>query len=393
MTSPTTLFVTLCEAQSKKASQRLIKDLPPKLRTLAKTVAESNLDWEYRHFWNQNAELYTRQLERTKKIKGSWSDLHDDLFEDWNKSEHAGVFLQRLNKKPDMALASKLALKKLEDQLKEIVSNIFSPKIKNLKIKNPIFELGQFPVEARKETIYLTAHKKIEFVTWDKTNQTIHLKKIIKALSLIKTYSPKSFEYFCEFTKRIIPIKQKELVSYSLQSLPMHSFINLYDRDFLDLLDDLLHENGHHQLNLFLIIKKPLIELPDLIYYSPWRRTRRPIRGIYHAHLTFYFAQKLFFDLAQALDSKELVVSQRIKQKIYFRFCEEALMLDYSAVDIKGAIRRKIISPEGAKLFNQFENDRKKMNAYVSIAQKKLPVNLKNQLIRLSETLKKEIHP
>ncbi|EQC52563.1 hypothetical protein [Bacteriovorax sp. DB6_IX] len=66
--------------------------------------------------------------------------------------------------------------------------------------------------------------------------------KIELALSIIKEANPALYTTFINFTKVIIPINEKGIVSYSMQSLPGFSSINTFERDFLDLLDDLLHE-------------------------------------------------------------------------------------------------------------------------------------------------------
>ena len=53
-------------------------------------------------------------------------------------------------------------------------------------------------------------------------------------------------------TSRIIPLNAKGVVSFSYRHRPGLSFINCFDRDNLDLIDDLIHENSHHHLNLLL---------------------------------------------------------------------------------------------------------------------------------------------
>ena len=322
-------------------------------------------------------------------LPGDWCESHDEIFEDWNKSEHAAVFLKMLNRALPIKTASTQTLKILEQQLLQIYIRHFDGVGEKLKSYRTQFELGEFPTTARSEFIHLGNGRVLEFYSWDKKLFQKHADHITRSLDLIKTYSPDSFELFCEFTKRIVPIKQKEFVSYSLQSLPGHSFINLYHRDELDLLDDLLHENGHHHLNHYLILENPLREDPDQIYYSPWRRSLRPIRGIYHAHLTFFFALKLYHDLALAIIEDRLnwpaPFGARMKSKILTRYAEEWLMLEYTAVDLERAIEFGQIKPAGVKLLTMMELERHKLGALYPKVKNKikgldaLRMNLKRQ--------------
>jgi hypothetical protein len=351
MFKASTSWVLRCADRADKICLRLSTELPPALSKAAKAIQLSTKSWEWKHFWLENALLWQRQHKRTQKLSGEWGTVHDEIFEDWNKSEHAEVFLKMLNGGQSLKAASTHALKGLEEQLLQIYIRHFSGAGAKLKSYHPQFELGEFPTSAHSKFIHLGKDKLVEFYSWDKKNFQTHLEHITLSLGL--------------FTKRIVPIKQKEFVSYSLQSLPGHSFINLYHRDELDLLDDLLHENGHHHLNHYLILENPLREDPDQIYYSPWRRSLRPIRGIYHAHLTFFFALKLYHDLALALIEERLEwptpLNASMKNKILTRYAEEWLMLEYTALDLKRAIEFGQVKPAGVKLLKMMELERKKL--------------------------------
>jgi hypothetical protein len=242
--------------------------------------------------------------------------------------------------------------------------------------------------------IALGKFQTVEFFTWDKKKADTHLGRINQALNLIKTYSPESYELFAIFTKRIVPIKQKEFVSYSLQALPGHSFINLYNRDDLDLMDDLLHENGHHHLNQYLILEEPLREDPDQIYYSPWRRSLRPIRGIYHAHLTFFFALKLYHDLSLALLEDRLdwpmPMTSKERNKIFLRYAEEWIMLEYTAIDLDRAITFGQILTPGIKLLANMEIARKRLGNLYQRVLRKLTANDQRKIAALVQILKEQ---
>ncbi len=387
-------WIERCEERAIKACLKLANELPKKLAATARLVAHAEKSWEWKHFWIENASLWQRQDKRTQNLKGDWGPTHELVFEDWNKSEHAEQFLTALNKGMPLKLASQKTLKTLEAQLHQLAIRHFGAKGAQSESYKKQFELGEFPGAACSQNISLGFGYELEFYSWDKKSFPSQIERITQALDLVKTYSPDSYVLFQRFTKRIVPIKQKEFVSYSLQSLPGHSFINLYDRDDLDLMDDLLHENGHHHLNHYLILESPLREDPDQIYYSPWRRSLRPVRGIYHAHLTFFFALKLYHDLSVALIEERLEwprpLTAKEKEKIFFRYAEEWVMLEYTALDLKRAIQFGQVLRAGVKLLNEMEFDRKKLGSLFAQVLKKMSISQRKKIQQLRATLKEQ---
>ena len=177
-------------------------------------------------------------------------------------------------------------------------------------------------------------------------------KNISKALNNIKKAAPHLFTTFKSFTHTIVPVNETGIVSYSMQSLPGYSSLNLFDRDQIDLMDDLLHENGHHYLNTFLNHQDLINEDDDKIYFSPWRKALRPVRGIYHATFTFFWALELFYHLNVASEKKSITFSKDEKAKIKARFLEEYYMLSYCKPDLDHAFKNKRINKEGNQLIN-----------------------------------------
>lgn len=177
-------------------------------------------------------------------------------------------------------------------------------------------------------------------------------KYISKALSNIQKAAPHLYTTFKSFTHTIVPVDEKGIVSYSMQSLPGFSSINMFDRDQVDLMDDLLHENGHHYLNTFLNNQDLINEDDDKIYFSPWRKALRPIRGIYHAVFTFYWALDLYFHLDSAATKGIIIFNKDEKAKIKRRFLEEYFMLEFCRPDIQHAFKNKRINKEGNQLIN-----------------------------------------
>jgi len=186
--------------------------------------------------------------------------------------------------------------------------------------------------------------------------------KYLRANDIIKNLSPKLYQTLNTFTHFIIPLDAAELVSYSMKVLPKYSCINLFNRDLVDLVDDLLHENGHHYLNGLLEGEEELINEDDeKIFYSPWRRALRPVRGIYHAVLTFFWAYRLFKELAH---SKQLSTyfSESEIEKIYFRLLEEEFMIASCKDDLEQAYVLGKITDYGKDFYvdilAEIDNDR-----------------------------------
>lgn len=178
--------------------------------------------------------------------------------------------------------------------------------------------------------------------------------ELSKALQIIKKHSPASFESLSYLTGFIVPLDEPGIVSYSSQFLPGISCINIFERDFIDLIDDLVHENSHHHLNMILNTNELIFEDDKDIFYSPWRRAFRPIRGLYHAVFTFFMGCKLFFDLTEAETNLD-------QAKLKSRFAEEYLMLIFCEKQILGAYNISLISDDGMELMKSLYNEIDKM--------------------------------
>ena len=321
-----------------------------------------------------------------------FSEEDDEIFEKWNQSEFADVFLKFLNKRMPLRKAS-LETAKVFDEHLVALGNLhllkthgstksyrIQPSLGDIKKKDKISKLLETTLHLDgKELVLLTSSLKEmkDFST-----------RIEVASRLIKRFSPDSWERFAAFTEIIIPIKQEELVSYSHQELPGTSMINLYHRDFVDLLDDLLHENGHHHLNYYLNLEELIEEPLENIYYSPWRRTLRPLRGIYHAYFTFFWAFKLFSDMVNSkeLDSIWYLFSDKEKDKIVWRAVEEFWMLEYTFVDLQWAKKQGLISDAGWALIKEQRNSLLKFKKKIPQWEKLL--KNKKELQDLKKTLK-----
>jgi HEXXH motif-containing protein len=190
------------------------------------------------------------------------------------------------------------------------------------------------------------------------------VRRIARAWRTIEQAWPQGHEVLTLLTSRIVPLKAKGVVSFSYRHRPGLSFINCFDRDNLDLIDDLIHENSHHHLNL--LLRKHIMYHRDRnqqIFYSPWRRSLRPIRGILHATFTFTMGALLFERLSSWAETKkgmkgwkEAGLTQRDLMRARGRCLEEIESVRYSMGDLDYAGRHlKWITGSGARLVRQLE--------------------------------------
>lgn len=190
------------------------------------------------------------------------------------------------------------------------------------------------------------------------------VKRVARAWNTIREAWPEGAAVLELCTSRLIPLKAKGVVSFSYRHRPGLSFINCFDRDNLDLIDDLIHENSHHHLNL--LLRKHVMYHGDRnqqIFYSPWRRSLRPIRGILHATFTFTMGVLLFERLSSWAETskgkqgwKDAGLTARDLQRARFRCLEEIESVRYSVQDLEYAGRHlKWITGSGARLVRQLE--------------------------------------
>jgi hypothetical protein len=202
-----------------------------------------------------------------------------------------------------------------------------------------------------------------------------HVKRIGRAWTTIQEAWPEGQEVFALLTARIVPLKAKGVVSFSYRHRPGLSFINCFDRDSLDLIDDLIHENSHHHLNL--LLRKHVMYRGDRnqqIFYSPWRRSLRPLRGILHAAFTFTMGAMLFERLstwASGLGGsarwKRVGLTQRDLQRARFRCLEEVESVRYSIQDLEYASwHLKWLTGSGQQLVKQLADAMEQVEHHIA---------------------------
>ncbi len=172
------------------------------------------------------------------------------------------------------------------------------------------------------------------------------VERIQSALTVIEEAWPAGAALLAALTTRVVPLQARGVVSFSYRHRPGLSFLNVFDRGQLDLIDDLIHENSHHHLNL--LLRKCLLHHKDCnqeIFYSPWRCSLRPLRGILHATFTFTMGAILFERLsswiarAGTVEVRRSGLTKRDILRARFRCLEEIGSVRYSLQDLTYAAR------------------------------------------------------
>ncbi|ALA60057.1 aKG-HExxH-type peptide beta-hydroxylase [Nitrospira moscoviensis] len=220
------------------------------------------------------------------------------------------------------------------------------------------------------------------------------VERIARAWQTVRQAWPEGHAVLALLTDRIIPLQAKGVVSFSYRHRPGLSFINCFDRDNLDLIDDLVHENSHHHLNL--LLRKYVMYHGDhnqQIFYSPWRRSLRPLRGILHATFTFTIGAMLFERLSSwasgrggAARWKKAGLTARDLQRARFRCLEEVESVRYSIQDLHYADHHLgWLTGSGRRLVRQLSEEIEKVHQRIAlyekeVARSKLGVSLRRHV-------------
>lgn len=234
--------------------------------------------------------------------------------------------------------------------------------------------------------------KGLKVKTTTKKTPLEKLEQIKKAREYLEIFWEEGFELYSLLTDKVHIVESNGLVSYSHFNEQGISYINFIDRDILESVDDLIHENAHHHLNLILkkykLLKK---DFKEDIFYSPWRKSLRPIYAILHATFTFSFGAILFYNIAKLEKWTFLDMDEVFKERAYFRFAEETLMVQYSLFDLKWAIGKGLFTAKGISLVESLSKYNEECLSYLPEVKKKIKSKeMKKNLDILQKTLKEK---
>jgi HEXXH motif-containing protein len=129
-------------------------------------------------------------------------------------------------------------------------------------------------------------------------------RRLARALRLVRIAWPEAYREILLRTRMVVPVHEPGTVSWSLAARPGISFIHVSGKSLVDLADDLLHENSHHRLHDMeeaARLLRPGAGTGEVqAFDSPWRGTRRPLRGILHGAFTFLFRAGLLRRILRA---------------------------------------------------------------------------------------------
>ncbi len=167
------------------------------------------------------------------------------------------------------------------------------------------------------------------------------------ALELLGEAWPAARAEVLAHTREVVPLMERGTVSYSLRARPGVSYINVWGKSLVDLADDLLHETAHHRLHGLEELVVLHRDDGDPLYWSPWRRSQRPLQGILHAAYTFTWRAAL---MGRLLDLPARRRSGVRRSWLASQLQIEREALRRSAADLADASRRGLLTPDGRRL-------------------------------------------
>jgi hypothetical protein len=324
-------------------------------------------------------------------------DICDEILEYWEESEFGDLFFEKKpEKNNEISTASRNLVPMLENQIISIfylhlighysapTSAIYIP-IQEFGESNQYLFLGkqnncfEIPTEFQnKAVLNIGKLENDELILLDDSDKEYPVKganqlrlfsdfyvlskdaaiskRVQSTLEKYRTYLPFYYDFLKCYTSAIVNICDEDMVSHSTEELPGFTFINFGNRSDVELIDDLIHENGHHFLNTFLAQDELFEESSEAVFFSPWRKTLRPIRGIYHAYCTFMWAAYLFHDL---LSNEKFVAEFSSEQLAHFkiRLFEELKMLEIAKIEMQKAFKEKSITVRGKEVLDMFDSE------------------------------------
>jgi HEXXH motif-containing protein len=168
-------------------------------------------------------------------------------------------------------------------------------------------------------------------------------RRLGRALAMIRDVWEDGYREVLAHTRTVVPLAEKNTVSFSLPDRPGVSYINVSGKSLVDLADDLLHETAHHRLHGLEELRALDRDDGEPRYWSPWRRSLRPLHGILHATYTFTWRAEL---LSRLRGRRGRLPRRWIDRELSF----EIEALRSSLRDLADAERRGLLTPAGSRL-------------------------------------------
>ncbi|HET9480550.1 MAG TPA: HEXXH motif-containing putative peptide modification protein, partial [Candidatus Polarisedimenticolia bacterium] len=166
-----------------------------------------------------------------------------------------------------------------------------------------------------------------------------------RALDLLGRAWPEAREEVLAHTRVVVPLLERGTVSFSSPDRPGVSYINVWGKSRVDLVDDLLHETSHHRLHALEELGSLDRDDGEPRYHSPWRRGLRPVRGILHATYTFMHRAELLRRLLRLRRAPALPRAW-LRRELAF----EDASIESSLQALADAERRGLLTRKGGSL-------------------------------------------
>ena len=186
-------------------------------------------------------------------------------------------------------------------------------------------------------------------------------RRLARALRIVRIAWPEAYREILLRTRMVVPVHEPGTVSWSLAARPGISFIHVSGKSLVDLADDLLHENSHHRLHDMeeaARLLRPGAETEEAqAFDSPWRGTRRPLRGILHGAYTFLFRAGLLRRILRVHRSHPRLLAADLGRAgpafVRSELRREIGMIGRALEDLKGASAEGLLAPAGVRLVRQ----------------------------------------
>ena len=186
-------------------------------------------------------------------------------------------------------------------------------------------------------------------------------RRLARALRLVRIAWPEAYREILLRTRMVVPVHEPGTVSWSLAARPGISFIHVSGKSLVDLADDLLHENSHHRLHDMeetARLLRPGADTEEVqAFDSPWRGTRRPLRGILHGAFTFLFRAGLLRRILRASRRHPGLLAADLGRGgpafVRSELRREIGMIGRALEDLKQASSEGLLAPAGVRLVRQ----------------------------------------
>ena len=337
--------------ESKKIIEMYLNQFSQDIKELLNIDVEPSELSPSKIFWLNHLNQFHWLKSEVEELEDD-DEFNNDIFEVLTDSEYSKDFLEKLDQHDKTFKQICLEVLDLyEKQLqylelyhvKKQIDSIADDYRENLDLGDKNGVPGGLPVAIENSSLtYLSGNDE-------------NYPRIVNAIQKLQHLTPVCYDRLSQFTKFLIPITDPGMVSFSSEALPFHSCINFTNRDDIDLLDDLLHENGHHQLNFYLYCFDFIDEDDPNLYFSPWRESLRPLRGIFHGYCTFYWAYDLFKNLMSHSQIKDYFEQDQIS-KIEKRYLEERVMLEMAFAELEKAHENEYVSKLGMQVVKNLQS-------------------------------------